>query len=376
MRLRIWIGRITAAVALLILLPPASLQAQSAPSSDTTFVSLLQGTELGIGALLQVDGTAGRADATDSFNLRVARFRFRGTAHRLQFFVQTEFNSAPAVLDTRLRFAVSDAVSVAAGLYKAPFSAEFLLFRGDLPFLERSRVVNALAPKRQTGVSLRADLLPGRLQFEGGVFNGNGGQFRLNDNDSFLYVGRLTGIQPLSDNGQLAVSANVAYSQDESVALSPLPAPFAGRRTLLGLDARLQWQQWLLAAEGITAHLNAADGPTHQPAGYYVTTGYRFTDHHQALVRLDALYIQPNDVVVGLDLEHGRVQRYATPRFNPVFLVDFDVHDACRLRGSQSLGPVRLYRTAVWFRVMISDESRCPIARVVAAAGVPVVRKA
>lgn len=280
------IHRITLTAFLLFTFPSA-LPAQSPSPSDTTFVSLLRGTELGIGALLQVDGMAGRDDAPDSFELRVARLRFRGTAHRLQFFVQTDFNRAPAVLDTRLRVSVSEAVSVAAGLYKAPFSAELLLFRGDLPFLERSRVVNALAPRRQTGVSVRADLLPDRLRFEGGVFNGNGGRLRINDNNSFLYVGRLAGTLPVSDSGNLTIGANAAYSRDEAANLGVLPDPFTGDRTVLGVDARLHWQQWLLAAEGITAWLDAA-GLMYQPSGYYVTVGHRLTDYHQVLFRVDA----------------------------------------------------------------------------------------
>jgi hypothetical protein len=274
--------------AFLLLALPSTLHAQSPSPTDTTFVSLLRGTELGIGALLQVDGMAGRHDTPDSFELRVARLRFRGTAHRLQFFVQTDFNRAPAVLDTRLRVSVSEAVSVAAGLYKAPFSAELLLFRGDLPFLERSRVVNALAPRRQTGVSVRADLLPDRLRFEGGVFNGNGGRLRINDNNSFLYVGRVAGTLPVSDSGNLTIGANAAYSRDEAASLDVLPDPFTGDRTVLGLDARLHWQQWLLAAEGITAWLDAANGLMYQPSGYYVTVGRRLADYHQVLVRVDA----------------------------------------------------------------------------------------
>lgn len=260
---------------------------QSSPRPDTTFVSLVHGSELSLGALLQIDGVASRAETPHSFELRVARLRFRGAAHRLRFFVQTDFIRSPAVLDTRLRFALSDAVSVAAGLYKTPFSGEFLLFRGDLTFLERSRVMNALAPRRQTGVSLRADLVPGRLRVEGGVFNGNGARLRINDNDAFLYVGRLTGTLPLGSSGQVLAGANAAYSQDEALDLDPAPSSFTGQRTVGGADVRLTWEAWLFATEGIIARLDPANGAAYQPRGFHVTGGYRVNSHHQIVLRAD-----------------------------------------------------------------------------------------
>jgi len=268
---------------------PVPSHAQQAPSSssDTAFVSLVRGTELSVGALLQVDGAVSRTEAPNTFELRVARLRFRGAAHRLQFFVQTEFLRSPAVLDTRLRFALSEGVSVAAGMYKAPFSSEFLLFRGDLTFLERSRVVNALAPRRQTGVSVRADLVPNRLRVEAGVFNGNGARLRTNDNDAFLYVGRVTSTHPLGRDGQLILGANAAYSLDEAVALDPAPRPFSGQRVVGGLDVRLTWDAWLFAAEGIAARLDPTDGSAYQPHGFHVTGGYRIAPRHQVVARAD-----------------------------------------------------------------------------------------
>ncbi len=276
-----------AGVSMALVAPMASQAQQAASSSDTTFVSLVRGTELGVGALLQVDGAVRRTEAPNTFELRVARLRFQGAAHRLQFFVQTDFLRSPAVLDTRLQFALSEVVSVAAGLYKAPFSSEFLLFRGDLTFLERSRVVNALAPRRQTGVSVRADLVPDRLRMEAGVFNGNGARLRINDNDAFLYVGRIMSTHPLGRDGQLILGANGAYSLDEAVALSPAPSSFSGQRVVGGLDVRLTWDAWLLAAEGIAARLAPSDGPAYKPHGFHVTGGYRVAPRHQVVIRAD-----------------------------------------------------------------------------------------
>lgn len=272
---------------LLLALPALTAAQSTSEQGAPPTVALLQGTSLGIGTLIQVDGYVGRQTAPDGFALRATRLRLRGTTDRLRFFVQTDFNRTPSVLDARLRVPLSRTTSITAGLFKAPFSAELLLFRGDLLVLERSRVVNTLAPRRQLGVSLRTDLVAGRLRLEGGLFNGNGGGLRPNDNDAFLYVGRVSGAIPLAA-GRLAVGANVAYSQDENVALGSITPSFAGQRWVLGLDARLHWRRWTLAAEGLTARLDAANGPATRPGGYYLTAGYDLAAQHQLRVRLDA----------------------------------------------------------------------------------------
>lgn len=269
---------------LLLILAPSPATAQS--GADTTFVSLLRGTELGVGTLLQVDADANRDEAPDSFTLRTARLRLSGRAPGLRFLLQTDFNRTPSVLDVRLRVPVSPTVSIAAGLYKSPFSAEFLASRSNLILLERARVVNALAPQRQTGIAGRADLLDERLRVEGGVFNGNGGRLRLDDNDAFLYVGRLSGTLPLR-RGQLEAGVNAAISNDEDTALGPVAASFTGQRVVAGADARLRYGSWTVAGEWITASLDANEGPTYRPWGYHATVGYAVAARHQLVLRFD-----------------------------------------------------------------------------------------
>lgn len=283
MRLRAFCRHTLLLGLLLLITAPGALRAQS--PADTALVSLLRGTSLEVGALVQADAQVGDDAIRDGFNLRATRLRLRGEAPGLQFFVQTDFNRNPSVLDGRLRVPLSPNASVAAGLYKTPFSAEFVRFRGALRTLERSRVVNALAPQRQIGVTIRADIPESPLQFEGGLFNGPQG-LQTNDNNSLLYVGRLTSTVPVRE-GALDVGVQAAFSNDRNVTIPSVTNSFRGQRTLFGLDAEFQNEDWLLAVTWITASLDPPNRSSYQPWGYYATVGYRVAPRHQLLLRLD-----------------------------------------------------------------------------------------
>jgi len=60
------------------------------------------------------------------------------------------------------------------GLFKSPFSHEFLTSAASLDFVRRSQVVSALAPARRIGAQLRGALGGGLIAYRLGVFNGNG----------------------------------------------------------------------------------------------------------------------------------------------------------------------------------------------------------
>src|SRR5438132_7527819 len=84
------------------------------------------------------------------------------------------------------------------GQWKAPFGLEQLTPDTTLYTIERTLPTGAITPERQIGVQLwgkplaiiwpdRADL----LTYYAGIFNGNGRNITNNDNNNFMYVGRL-----------------------------------------------------------------------------------------------------------------------------------------------------------------------------------------
>jgi hypothetical protein len=267
------------------LYPAEPLQAQSAPR-DSLDVFLLGGIRLGVGTLLQVDATVNEPERTDGFEARVARVRLKGEVERAAFFVQTELTAAPSLLDVRLRVPLNDRLVLRLGLYKSPFSASIIEFRGALPLPERPRVVNALAPRRQTGGHLAADLIPGALSLDVGVYNGNGRTLADNDNDSFLYIARVSGMAAVS-GATLAWGANAGYSRDATVSIRNTASEFAGTRVPVGVDLSATAPRWRVLGEVLAVHLAPRQGDRQRPFGYAITTGVSPAEQHEVLLRYD-----------------------------------------------------------------------------------------
>lgn len=257
-----------------------------AQTTDSLDVSLLGGVRLGIGTLLQVDATVNEPERTDGFEARVARLRFKGEVERAAFFVQTELTAAPSLLDVRLRVPLNERLVLRLGLYKSPFSASIIQFRGALPLAERPRMINALAPRRQTGGHLAADLIPGALSLDVGIYNGNGRTLADNDNDSFLYVGRVSGTAT-AWGPTVAWGADAAYSRDASVRIRNTVSEFTGTRVPVGVDLSVTANRWRVLGEAIGVHLSPEQGEKQQPFGYTITAGVSPAEQHEVLLRYD-----------------------------------------------------------------------------------------
>ncbi len=261
--------------------------------------STFQQEALTVGALLQIVGDAQierSAPGPNGFSVANARFRLEGRLDGgFEYFFQTAFTQSPAVLDARVGYRAAEALTLDAGLFKAPVSREFLTGAGSIDFVNRSRVVAGLAPGRQIGVQARGFARAGRLEYRAGVFNGNGIQPGGNDDGRLMYAARL-GWWPWGGPGNSAptrraeVGLSVARSDDDAAPVPLFGAAFAGRRLVLGADTRWRSGPTLVAAELVLARLNPA-GPagTVAPQGWHATLGRHVTPRSQLLVRWDAL---------------------------------------------------------------------------------------
>jgi len=310
----------------LLLMGTGALRLGSAQSTDPGSVSVGDGT-ISVGALLQADAYLGEPNG-DAFRARSARVRLGGEVNTLQYVVQTDFTSPSVLLDAFARLPLTNRLRLTAGLFKAPFSAEILTSRPDIRFAERARVVNGLAPARQAGVTLGGPVLPDRLSVTVGAFNGTSG-LTPNDNDHFLYVGRVQGQIPVGAN-QIQVGTNAAYSIDDDVGLSRLGRPdYAGTRFLFGVDAGYETERWFAEGELETARLDPDDEEadltqSSDPFGFYLAGGVNVTPDHQLLARFDQFdpdvpgQISPDDqFTLGYNYEPSSVLRvvlnYQTP---------------------------------------------------------------
>jgi len=310
----------------LFLLIAAPLQDASAQSSEEESVTVGEGT-LSVGALVQADAYLGDPSG-DAFRARSTRVRLGGAVNQLQYVIQTDFSTSSVLLDAFARLPLTNRLSLTAGLFKAPFSAEILTPRPEIRFAERARIVNSVAPNRQAGVTLGGPVLPNRLSVTVGAFNGTRG-LTPNDNDHFLYVGRVQGQVPVGAR-QLQVGTNAAYSVDDDVNLSGVERPdYAGTRFLFGIDARLETDRWFAEGELHTADLDpdadeASLTTSSTPFGFYLAGGVDVAPEHQLLARFDQFdpdvpdQVSPDDqFTLGYNFEPSSVLRillnYQTP---------------------------------------------------------------
>jgi phosphate-selective porin len=193
---------------------------------------------------------------------------------------------------------------VKVGQYKAPFGMEQLNQDPKLFTAERSQVTSALTPERQVGIQIWGkpftNALPEQkdlVTYWVGMFNGNGRNITVNDNDQYMYAGRLE-LQPWKGKlgGQEAwvkLGGDALHSRDASgTVLSPVgtlrvnsdgslstfTAPGAAEREGYGVDASFHWGPFDLAAEYLSERY---EGTTGTPAfrafraeGYYVQPSF------------------------------------------------------------------------------------------------------
>ncbi len=178
-------------------------------------------TQFEAGDVFAFEGRFGAAAIDDRFRIRRGRLSVVGDyGEGFDFKLEGEFANSDTALTirdadgrtlgsnaTRTSFAGFDLwanwhrypeFNLKAGQYKAPFGLEQLTSDTKLFTPERSLVTTALTPDRQIGLMLwgkpLTNLWPEQkdlLTYSVGVFNGTGRNISVNDNNEFMYVGRL-----------------------------------------------------------------------------------------------------------------------------------------------------------------------------------------
>ncbi len=296
--------------------------------------------KLALGGLLQTqyeagdvsafEGRFGSAAIDDRFRLRRMRINVTGDfAEQFDFKLEGEFaqtdtaitvrNAMGATIgsnSTRTSFGGLDLwanwhqfpeFQIKVGQYKAPFGFEQISPDPKLLTPERSQVTSGLTPERQIGVQIWgkpfATVFPDQkdlLTYYAGIFNGNGRNVTVNDNDQYMYVGRLElqalktkifdedamlklGVNALSSHDAagtvLSPAGSVRVNSDGS--LSAFAAPSAAERTAYGLDASFHLGPFDLMAEYLSENFDARPVNGIPPLfndfradGYYVQAGY------------------------------------------------------------------------------------------------------
>src|SRR6266478_1336567 len=222
------------------------------------------------------EGRFGQTAIKDRFRLRRARINLTGAyAEQFDFKMEGDFGQSDGTSGNRTAFSATDiwvnyhqfpAAQVKIGQYKAPFGLEQLTPDTQLLTIERTLPTGAITPDRQIGAELwgkpftsiwpeQKDL----LTYYAGIFNGNGRNITVNDNNNFMFAGRLE-LQPFTGKvfGQpsfLKLGGDVLNSRDEAGvniskssnllvkadgSLSPFNLPSPDERTAWSVDGWLE----------------------------------------------------------------------------------------------------------------------------------------
>ena len=284
-------ARMTAASLLLVVLTalaaaPVAVAAQQDREPVLEEVRDLFSSEgLTLGFLLQAVADPGIDDG-DPARARVtqARLRLEGVLDEgFGYKLQTNHVGTSTLLDAQVYWTPGPELTIAAGRFKTPFSREFLTYAGSIDFLNRSRVVTALAPNRQVGVQLGGELNE-LLSWSAGGFTGQNGT----TDESLLGVFRLEGAGIEVGEGTLAVAAQVAGGRDDAVGARQLGPAFSGDGILYGADARFESDVLMLAGEYIRGDWEPDFGLVDvESDGLHLTAGFMVTETRQILLRWD-----------------------------------------------------------------------------------------
>ena len=264
------------------------------------------------------EGRFGQTAIDDRFRLRRARINLTGDyAEQFDFKMEGDFGQSDGTSGNRTAFSATDiwvnyhqfpAAQVKIGQYKAPFGLEQLTPDTSLLTIERTLPTGAITPDRQIGAEFwgkpftsfwpeQKDL----LTYYAGIFNGNGRNITVNDNNNFMFVGRLE-LQPFKDvfgkGSFLKFGGDVLNSRDEQGvnisqssnllvnsdgSLSPFVLPSADERTAWSVDAWLRMGPFDLIGEYLQEHVEGRTVNGVPPAfsnfttdGFYVTGAYYF----------------------------------------------------------------------------------------------------
>ncbi len=280
---------LAAVVVLMSALDAAPVLAQTAEPGYETLVSRFQSDPLRLGLLLQVvaDFQSERSEnGTNGFSVANMRLAVSGRLDAgFHYLLQANFINSPAILDARVGFESAPAFRVDAGRFKVPFSYEFLTSAASIDFVNRARVVSALAPNRQLGVQASGRVSSG-VRYAAGVFSGPRSE---NPSGFVLGAGRLsvrTGDD--RDEGVVDAGLNLAAGRNGTIDGRDDVEIATDARLLVGADVRYERRALLLAGELIAGRLTFDDAaPTEEPWGFHATAGWRPTRRTQLLLRWD-----------------------------------------------------------------------------------------
>lgn len=286
------------------------------------------------------EGRFGERAIEDRFLLRRARIALAGDfAEHFDFKMEGDFGQGDGINSNRTAFSGTDifinwhqfpAAQIKVGQWKAPFGLEELTSSRFNYLIERSAAGNAITPGRQVGIQLWGKPLEALwpkqkdlLTYYAGIFNGNGRNVSVNDNDQFMYVGRVE-LEPWkgkmwyrdskvyeAKHSFLKLGANILNSRDntgtnispngnllvlEDGSLNSFNLPSPGERTAWSVDGWLHLGPFDLWGEYFQERVYPQGGGVpaefslFKPEGFFIIAGAFVLPKLQLVVRWDDVH--------------------------------------------------------------------------------------
>lgn len=248
------------------------------PKSAPTFVTATgKVNKLSIGGFVQGqaefgDATDTRMVAGDRFYLRRARIGVKGSfAEKFDFTLQTDLgsNSLGAVTGNRAQatdafivWSKYDTANLTFGQFKTPYGYDQLMSDTKVITIERPLPSDSLTLSRQLGAMVSGTVLDKKLSYAAGLFNGNGVNLSTNDNDNFMYVGRVNGTVASGKAVKVTAGAGAFTSRDTG--------SFTGRRSGTGIDVQAVFARGEINAEFLRTHFDRITGTDTDAQGWSV----------------------------------------------------------------------------------------------------------
>ncbi len=284
------------------------------PKSPAAFVREAgKGSKMTLGGFLQGQAEFGKSpDARfdgieDRFLLRRARLNVQGSfLENFDYKAEMDIGANSISEQTSYRAQLTDMfvnwnryeyANLKIGQYKTHYGYEQIASDTKILTVERSLPNDRLTDGRQIGSSLTGAVLEKRLSYALGVFNGTSVNNSFNDNDQFMYVGRVQGTVLKTDSKDWGVEwnagANALISHDGSVSKGTSVSKsgfgfdsvlggavdngFIGNRSAWGADTQVKVGPFDVQAEYLRSYFkpsNNTPSDTVIADGFYVLGGY------------------------------------------------------------------------------------------------------
>lgn len=280
---------------------PSTIQPAAQPAKLPPVYVAAAGKEqkVTLGGFMHLNGEAGGTpDARwnglrDRVLLRRARLNVSGTfKDDVAFKLEGDFGansiSSRSGISAQLTDAYVDwtphpAAGVRVGQFKSPFGYEQLLADTRTAMVERTLANDRMTLGRQVGVGLQGKLAESRVSYSTALFNGTGTNTSVNDNDNFLWAGRLSAALLRGDKDGFPLKASIGTN----VFTTRLDGTFAGTREGLGLDAQFAYGDAALEVEWLRNESDPDAGTSITADGWSALFTLDLTTRWQAALRFE-----------------------------------------------------------------------------------------